>query len=159
MLSAVAVLMVAFLLTSTWTNAEWLLGIAHLPVIVLCLISEAFVEVLRKEGYASAVWRMFTTTALGMLITILAMWPLPSQLVIANPELLLFEIGLIIVIARFFKWKLLEKLNPGMEGDEEASGEKTLVGKSAGGPAIAGSTSPSPAIEGLAPSGSPIAAA
>jgi hypothetical protein len=130
MLSAVAVLMTLFLLTSTWTGATWLQQIAHLPVVVLCLISEAFVEVLRKEGYASAVWRMFTTIVLGMFIAMIAAWPLPGFIMIAHPELLLFQIGLIVVIARLCKWKLLDKWNPGLDDDEEPAAKKTLVGKS-----------------------------
>ena len=129
MLSAVAVLITLFLLMSTWTGAEWLQGMAHLPVIVLCLISEAFVEVLRKEGYASAVWRMFTTTVLGMAITLVAMWQMPRHVMLANPELVLTQIGLIVVIARCMKWKLLEKWNPGTTGDADDD-DKSLTRKS-----------------------------
>ena len=157
MLSAVAVLMVLFLLTSTWTDAEWLLGIAHLPVVVLCLISEAFVEVLRKEGYASAIWRMGTTIVLGMGITILAAWPLPAQLMIAHPELLLTQIGLIVVIGRCCKWKLLERWNPGKDDDEEPSAKKTLIGKSPAA-SLAAATSPAPLAEVRSPTASPTAA-
>ena len=157
MLSSVAVLMVMFLLISTWTDAEWLLGIAHLPVIVLCLISEAFVEVLRKEGYASAVWRMCTTVVLGMAITLIAAWQLPGQILIAYPEMLLFEIGLIVVIGRLMKWKLLEKWNPGLDDDEEPSAKKTLIGKSPAA-SLAAATSPAPLAEVRSPAASPTAA-
>lgn len=163
MLSAVAVLITLFLLMGSWTGAEWLQSIARLPVIVLCLISEAFVEVLRKEGYASAVWRMFTTTVLGMLITLLAMSHDARNFLVANPELVLFQIGVIIVIARFAKWKLFDKWNPGSAGDtdEEDAADKLLTRKPR--PASAAvptaSVSTPPVVELPTASGSPIAAA
>ncbi len=128
MLSGVAVVMIGFLLASTWLGADWMHGIAHLPIVVLCLISEAFADVLRKEGPLSAVWRMFTTVLLGMIISLLAAWPALGQTMLHHPELLFVQIGLIIVIGRFAKWKLLAGLNPGsaVDDDEESTTEEII---------------------------------
>ena len=111
-LSVVAMTMLVALLSSTWLGAKSLGQVAYLPVIVLCLISEGFARTLNREGQRSALWRGAMTALVAVLITLLYQVQGFRRLFLCFPELLIFEIGCIIVMAGYFDLRLLGRWNP-----------------------------------------------
>ncbi len=122
MLSVVAAVMIAGVLASAWLEMAFLRGIVSLPLVVLCLIADAFARTIKKEGLASAAWRGATTAAIAALLTVLADLPQLRRLLLAYPELLIAQIGCIVVISKFLAFRCLKALNPHQgdgEGDED----------------------------------------
>ena len=110
-LSIVALIMLIALLSSTWLNIGILRQVAYFPIIVLCLMSEGFAKTLSGEGLRSALWRGVMTAFVAVLITLLYQIHGFGRLFLYFPELLVLEIGCIIVIAEFFDLRLLARLN------------------------------------------------
>ncbi|MCA9270528.1 MAG: hypothetical protein KDA41_18730, partial [Planctomycetales bacterium] len=106
------------LLLGSWTDSAWLHPVTHLPVVVLCLISEAFATKLSSEGRRAAVWKMSTTVVLAMAISVLAGWSELRLALIHYPELLLAQVGFIVVISRFLALRLFDSWNYGVDDDE-----------------------------------------
>lgn len=50
MLSLVAMLLVVVTLAGSWLGSASLRGVAHFPIVVLCLVSEAVARAIKKEG-------------------------------------------------------------------------------------------------------------
>ncbi len=111
-LSIVALVMLMGLLLSTWLGIESLSRVAYFPIIALCLMGEGFAGTLSKEGLGSALWRGAMTAFVAVLITILFEINGFRKVFLYFPELLILEIGLIIVIAEFLDFRLLTRLNP-----------------------------------------------
>ena len=111
-LSIVASTMLAALLAGNWLNASSLGRVAYFPIVVLCLMSEGFAKTLSGEGFRSALWRGVMTVLVAVLITLLYDIPGFRRLFLYFPELLILEIGCIIVMAKYFDWRLLNRLNP-----------------------------------------------
>lgn len=111
-LSTVALIMLLALLSSTWLNMGSLRQVAYFPIVVLCLMSEGFAKTLSGEGLRSALWRGVMTVFVAVLITLLYQIDGFRRLFLYFPELLILEIGCIIVIGEFFDLRLLSWLNP-----------------------------------------------
>ena len=111
-LSTVALIMLLALLSSTWLNIGSLRQVAYFPIVVLCLMSEGFAKTLSGEGLRSALWRGVMTVFVAVLITLLYQIHGFRRLFLYFPELLVLEIGCIIVIAEFLNLRLLNWLNP-----------------------------------------------
>jgi hypothetical protein len=155
MLSAVAVLMTVAVMAGGWTDWHSLQSVAYFPIVVLCLVADAFARTARQEGMRSALWRCSMTALVGVVLAALAEIPQVSDVLIHYPELLIAQIGLIIIISQFMAWRLLERFNPKVGRDEEdefEDEEVEKVGKRkravAGQPVI-----PHPAISATAASG------
>jgi hypothetical protein len=112
MLSSVAVLITLGVMASQWFHVGLLQTIAYFPIVVLCLVADAFARTLAKEGTRSALWRAGTTGLIAVALAALAGLPQLTQLLIRYPELLIAQIGGIIVISRFMNWRLLDWMNP-----------------------------------------------
>jgi hypothetical protein len=93
-------------------------NVAFFPIFVLCLVGDAFARIMSKEGLRSALWRAATTVLLGMVLTWLFMAPGLERLLLTCPELMITQIGLIVVIAEYYDLRLLRWLNPGADDDE-----------------------------------------
>jgi len=111
-LSVVAMTMLVALLLSTWLDAKPLGQVAYLPIIVLCLISEGFAKTLQREGQRSALWRGAMTALVAVIITLLYQIHGFQRLFLCFPELLILEIGCIIVMAEYLDLRLLGRWNP-----------------------------------------------
>jgi len=111
-LSIVALVMLIALLSSTWLGFESLSRVAYFPIIALCLMGEGFAGTLSKEGLGSALWRGTMTAFVAVLIASLFQIDGFRKVFLYFPELLIFEIGCIIVIAEFLDFRLLTRLNP-----------------------------------------------
>jgi hypothetical protein len=99
-------------------HASDLKNIAFFPIFVLCLIGDAFARILNKEGLRSALWRAATTVLLGVVLTWVFMIPGLQRVLLNYPELMITQIGIIVVIAEYFDLRLLKWLNPGTDDDE-----------------------------------------
>lgn len=111
-LSAVAIIIMCVMVAGRWFQLDTLQQVAYFPIVVLCLTGDGFARTFYKEGMRSALWRGAATAAVAVLITLL--WSIPGfvNLLIRFPELLILEVGLIIVIAEFFGFRLFQNVNP-----------------------------------------------
>ena len=112
MLSTVVLVMIAGTLAGVWLGSASLRQVAHFPVVVLCLIAEAVAVAMRREGLGSGLWRAGTTATLAAIVAAIALIPHVRHTLLGYPELVLLEIGLIILISRYGAWRLLKGLNP-----------------------------------------------
>ena len=104
--------MILALLSGSWLEIESLSRMAYFPIIALCLMGEGFAKTLSKEGLKSAVWRAAATVFVAMLITFFSQIDSFRSMFLYYPELLLCQIGCIVIIAEFFDLRLLSFLNP-----------------------------------------------
>jgi hypothetical protein len=111
-LSVVAAAMVLGLLASAWLETESLHLVASLPIVVLCLMGEGLAKTLAREGPRSALWRGVMTALLAVGITLLTEIPGFRNLLLHYPELLVLQVGCIVVVAKFLNLRLLEWMNP-----------------------------------------------
>ena len=111
-LSAVASIMILVLLSGAWLDIESLCRLAYFPIIALCLMGEGFARTLSKEGVKSAVWRGAMTVLVAILITFFSQINGLRSMFLYYPELLISQIGCIVVFAEFFDLRLLSFLNP-----------------------------------------------
>jgi len=100
------------ILSCEWLEMKLVERVAYFPIVVICLTAEGFARTLLKEGWGSALWRGGMTALVAVLIALLSGISLVSELLAAFPELLLAHVGVIILIAEFFDWRLLERFNP-----------------------------------------------
>lgn len=127
LLSAVALVMLAGVLSGVWLDLVALRQVAYFPVVVLCLLADAFAIAWAKEGRTSALWRGATTAAVAVVLTLVAGLPGFRELLLRYPELLLAELACILLIARYGDWRLFEWLNPKTGPDEEDDKEADFV--------------------------------
>ncbi|OHB68671.1 MAG: hypothetical protein A2V70_07120 [Planctomycetes bacterium RBG_13_63_9] len=118
-LSLVSVIIVFAMLLASWVEVESLRRVAYFPLIVLCLVGDSFSRILVKEGPRSALWRGTMTILVGVLLTCLAAMPVLRQLLLDYPELLIAQIGCIVVVCEFLDWRLLQWMNPAVDNSEE----------------------------------------
>jgi hypothetical protein len=116
MLSLVAMLLVVVTLAGTWLGSPSLRGVAHFPIVVLCLVSEAVARAIKKEGVGTGVWRAAMTALAAVLVTGVASLGALRELLLRDPELMLAETAAIVVVSSFGAWRVLERLNPGSGG-------------------------------------------
>ncbi|MBN2021273.1 MAG: hypothetical protein JW809_00625 [Pirellulales bacterium] len=131
LLSLMSVIIIATLLLAEWCDSAMLLQVSHFPIIVLCLMGDGFARTLLKEGPRSALWRGATTAVIGIVLTLISQTPWVRQLLLMNPELLLLQIGGIVVISEFLDLRLLAWMNPAAMSDEDGE-EGVLLGEPAG---------------------------
>ncbi len=111
-LSAVASLMIIALLSSAWLDLDALRRMAYFPIFALSLTAEGFARTLSKEGLKSATWRGSMTAFVAILITLISQIDGFKNIFLYYPELLIMQMGCIMVIAEFFDLRLLRHLNP-----------------------------------------------
>jgi hypothetical protein len=75
-------------------------------------MGEGVAKTLSKEGVKSAVWRGTATVLVAILITLFSQINGFRNMFLYYPELLLCQIGCIVVISEFFDLRLLSFLNP-----------------------------------------------
>ncbi|MDQ6806283.1 MAG: hypothetical protein M3065_15280 [Actinomycetota bacterium] len=112
MLSFVAMLLIAVTLTGTWLSSASLRGVAHFPIVVLCLVGEAVARSIKKEGVTTGVWRAAMTALAGVIVTGVASIGALRSLLLRDPELMLVGATAIVLVSRFCAWRVLERLNP-----------------------------------------------
>ena len=113
-LGTVAGITIAVVVAANSLGIDAVERVVYFPIIALCLIAEAFGRTLTKEGFRGALWRGSVTSVLAVLIVLLTRIPGLEAALFRLPELLLIQIGCIVVISEFFDLRLLEFLNPRM---------------------------------------------
>jgi hypothetical protein len=126
-MSAVSAIMMMTILLGTWLEADSLRRTAYFPIVVLCLTGEGFSHALTKEGTRSAMWRGAMTVLLAVLITLLTEIHALQQLLLRFPELLIVQIGCVVVIAEYFDLRLLQWMNPAPQGRVSARRAKGKI--------------------------------
>lgn len=111
-LSLVALVIAAAVLVGRGFGWHALVRAAYFPIVVLTLTAEGFTSTLRREGLRSALWRGAATAALAVLIAGIASLPGFEDLLLEYPELLLAQVGLMLVISEFLGFRLLQSWNP-----------------------------------------------
>ncbi|MCA9730297.1 MAG: hypothetical protein KC729_21630 [Candidatus Eisenbacteria bacterium] len=111
-LSTVAAIITVTLVVARHFSIEPLGRAAFFPIVVLCLTGDGFAATLRREGLRSALWRGAMTALVALLISAIAGVRSIEHILALYPELLLLEIGMIIVFSYFLGFRLFAFLNP-----------------------------------------------
>ncbi|HUT29308.1 MAG TPA: 7TM domain-containing protein [Sedimentisphaerales bacterium] len=111
-LSEVAVIIAITLVVGEWLGTDALVRVAYFPIFALCLTADGFAKTLSREGLRSALWRGAMTALVAVLIAFLSRNQAAKETLLRYPELLFVQIGCIVVIAKFFDFRLLSMLNP-----------------------------------------------
>lgn len=122
LLGGVAASMVGFTLAGVWLDWSSLHSIAYFPLVVLCLVGDAFARTIQKEGLRSALWRGGITAALAAVLTWAASNASLRVPLLNYPEVLLLQVGGIVVIAKYLAWRYFAYLNPAVGSEEEEDG-------------------------------------
>jgi hypothetical protein len=117
--SVVSIVLATAIIIGCDLGSRELKNVGFFPIFVLCLVAEAFSRVVATEGLRSAVWRATMTVVVGVLLTWLFMIPGLKQILLGYPELLITQVGIIVVIAEYFDLRVLEWMNPGADVDSE----------------------------------------
>jgi len=112
LVSVVASFAVLTVLVGKWLALDALVSVIHFPLIVLCLVSVSFAGKIESEGLRSAIWRASVTATTAVAITIIVTADGVVPFLLSHPEMLLLQIGLIVVIARHGALRLFDGLNP-----------------------------------------------
>ena len=110
-LGSVVVTVLVIVAAGVRTGESTWLTVARFPIISLCLISEHFAKALYEKGVRNAVWRGSMTVLTGVLICLISRIPGLMHLFLKFPELLIAQIGCIIVVQQFLNLRLIEKLH------------------------------------------------
>ena len=126
-MGTVSAIMVLTILAGIWLEADSLRRTAYFPIVVLCLTGEGFSRTLTREGARSAMWRGAMTVLLAVLFALLTEIHALQQLLLRFPELLIVQIGCVVVIAEYFDLRLLQWMNPAPQrrGSPGRTKEKT----------------------------------
>ena len=127
LLSLISVIIIATILIASSVENDLLRQVAHFPIVVLCLMGDAFARTLVKEGAVSALWRGTMTAAVAVLIAALAQLEWLRLLLLAYPELLVLQMGLVILVSEYLDLRLLQGLNPEVNDAEDAEREDAVL--------------------------------
>jgi hypothetical protein len=108
-LGVVVLLMLATVAVGARAHFNETLRLARFPVISLCLISEHFAKALYEKGVRNAIWRGSMTAFAGVLICLVAQTHGLMRLLLRFPELLIVQIGCVVVVGEFLSLRLFQK--------------------------------------------------
>lgn len=111
-MSIVAATITIALILGQHLHLDALRRVAYFPIVALCLTGDTFDATRRREGLRSALWRGSMTALLAVLIAQIASVHGFQRALVRFPELMIAEVGLIILIAEFFGYRLLSVFNP-----------------------------------------------
>ncbi len=131
LVSVVANFAVLTVLAGKWFAFDDLISVIHFPLIVLCLVSVSFATKIETEGLKSAVWRAGVTVATAIAITLIVTAPGVAPFLLSHPEVLVLQIGLIVLVGRYGAVRLLDKLNPSTLRPQRKSNRRQRRRKSA----------------------------
>lgn len=111
-LSLVALMIVLSMMLGRHLHYKTMIRSVYFPIVVLSLMADGFAATLRKEGTRSALWRGASTALLGVIICLVAEHDGFQRLLLRYPELLLAEVGLMLVISEYFAFRWFKRWNP-----------------------------------------------
>ena len=112
MLVCVTITVVAALLAGVSFGLAEVVRVAYFPIGVLTLTGESVAAAKRREGWRSAVWRSGLTAGVAVVIAVLTSPEMVSTTMARFPELVVLSLGLVVVVSRTMKLRLLQWLNP-----------------------------------------------
>lgn len=107
-LSLVACVMVAALFAGPWLRSELLWSVAFFPVIILAMMAESLARTLDQSSAASAAARLGSTLAVALLLLALMNSSAVLHIALRFPELMLTQLGAIVLVAEYFDLRLLQ---------------------------------------------------
>jgi|SRR5271165_2015953 len=144
LLSLVASFMVVpLMLTRCWHDL-WLQHLSYFPLISLSLICEAFTKTLEEKGLAEAAWPTLNTVIVGMVINWIATFHGMLHLLLRFPELLILQIGVVLLMEQYMHFGVLEGKNPFLTKGAGLVDESRQL--AAAGLGLVGQTLPNPEI-------------
>lgn len=146
LLSIVSCFLVMPLFLTRWWHEAWLQHLAYFPLISLALICEAFVRTLDEKGLAEAAWPTLNTILVGIVISLIAGFHGALHMLTRFPELLIMQVGIVLLIAEFMHFELLEGKNPFLMSRSKVADESRQL--AVNGLDFVGQTLPNPEIEG-----------
>ena len=126
LLSGVAVMMLMGVMVGSWLEFQPAQTVVFMPIVVLCLVADAFARTLDREGLRSALWRGSVTVLVAVILSTIVRVPVVNRLLMNYPELVLAQIGAIIFVSRPLAWRLFDDLNPRAADDEESTDEEAV---------------------------------
>jgi len=114
--------MIIPILAGLWLSSASLVRIAYFPVVSLCLITESFAKALKDVGPGVAVQRCAMTVIAAVIITLLVKATGGLHLLLRYPEVLVVQIGCIVLVAEHLNFRLLEKQSINLERFSLSSG-------------------------------------
>lgn len=124
LLNTVVVLVIGTLIASRWFEIYTLLTIAYLPMIAISLAADGFARALYKEGFHVALWKGGMTVVSALVIYLFYLiadaydW---EEVLSRFPELLVMQIGMVIIVAEHLNLRIFESLNPISSAENESS--------------------------------------
>lgn len=112
LLSVVAAVMLAALMIGDRMQSATLQYVAYFPVVVLCLTAYGFARSTHVEGIWLALWRGSMTVVAAVLISGIARIPAIGASLVSYPELLIAEIGIILIMSQFLGFRVFDAINP-----------------------------------------------
>jgi hypothetical protein len=109
LLSSVVMLMIIPILAGLWLDSGSLVKVAYFPVVSLCLITESFAKTLKSSGPKTATLRCVMTVTVAIIVMLLAKATGGLHLLLRYPEILVVQIGCIVLVAEHLNLRLLEE--------------------------------------------------
>ena len=97
-------------------RSEMLWRLAFFPVLILALMAEAFARTVEEDSVLAAFWRIGTTVAVAIVLTILGSAFVFRETLHTYPEFMISETVAIILIAEFLDFRLLEDFYAKLSG-------------------------------------------
>lgn len=132
-LSTIALLMVGTVISCQWIHADGMLAIAYFPVVVLCLIADAYLRSVKEDGLTVGICRGMTTACVAAVLSIISSVPILQKMQIMYPELLLAQMGLILIVSKAMNWRLFgtKKANDDLdEAEYESQADLSFINHS-----------------------------
>lgn len=109
LLGTVAGLIIATLLVARWIHVTSLERVAFFPIFALCLTGDGFARTSLHHGFGTAAKRALATVCVAIAITLTTYIPGFADSLAAMPELLLLQVGLIMLISEFLDLRLVQR--------------------------------------------------
>lgn len=107
-LSLAAMIMVGALVLGPMLRSESIWSVAFFPVIIVAMLAEGVAKTLANDNAVTAIWRTFWTILLAGVIALVGQSTAYASLTLHFPEVLLTQLVLIVFVAEFLDFRLLE---------------------------------------------------
>ena len=108
-LCCTAIIMVGALLLAPLLRSEVVWSVAFFPVIILAMMAEGIAKTLANDSLLLATWRAGWTVVVALIIAAISSIPAVRYCALNFPELMLTQLVVVILIAEFLDFRLLER--------------------------------------------------
>ena len=107
-LGITACVQVGALLVGSWLRSELVWSLAFFPIIILAMMAEAIAATLDQNRPGSAAWRFGWTVVLALVLFGLMNAPRFLELLLRAPELMVMQLGAIVLVSEYLDLRLLQ---------------------------------------------------